>query len=71
MSGGVQGPYDQPTLVLSLAKRMSELLRARSFFGGEGGIRTHGSLATSPHFECGALVHYATSPKNYSAYVFL
>jgi hypothetical protein len=32
-------------------------------FGGEGGIRTHGSLATSPHFECGALVHYATSPE--------
>ena len=30
--------------------------------GGEGGIRTHGGLATSPHFECGALDHYATSP---------
>ena len=36
--------------------------RLGAFFGGEGGIRTHGSLATSPHFECGALVHYATSP---------
>ncbi len=30
--------------------------------GGQGGIRTHGDLATSPHFECGALDHYATCP---------
>jgi hypothetical protein len=32
------------------------------YYGGEGEIRTLGGLATSPHFECGALVHYATSP---------
>lgn len=30
--------------------------------GGEGGIRTHVSLATKPHFECGAFDHSATSP---------
>jgi hypothetical protein len=30
--------------------------------GGEGGIRTHGRLATTPHFECGAFDHSATSP---------
>ncbi len=32
-------------------------------YGGQGGIRTHGDLAASPHFECGALDHYATCPQ--------
>ena len=27
--------------------------------GGEGGIRTHGTLASTPHFECGAFDHSA------------
>ena len=31
--------------------------------GGEGGIRTHGTLAGTPHFECGAFDHSATSPR--------
>jgi hypothetical protein len=31
--------------------------------GGEGGIRTHGGLSTTPVFETGALIHYATSPR--------
>ncbi len=31
--------------------------------GGEGGIRTPGTLASTPHFECGAFNHSATSPK--------
>ncbi len=31
--------------------------------GGEGGIRTHGRLAPSPHFECGPFDHSGTSPK--------
>ena len=30
--------------------------------GGEGGIRTHGAVARTPHFECGAFDHSATSP---------
>jgi hypothetical protein len=30
--------------------------------GGEGGIRTPGTLASTPHFECGAFNHSATSP---------
>src|SRR5207302_1943504 len=30
--------------------------------GGQGGIRTHGALAGSPHFECGAIDHSTTCP---------
>src|SRR6476620_5907190 len=40
-----------------LHKRLVGLLR-----GGEGGIRTHGTVARAPHFECGAFDHSATSP---------
>ena len=32
------------------------------FYGGEGGIRTHGTLARSPVFKTGAFDHSATSP---------
>ena len=31
--------------------------------GGEGGIRTHGTGKGTPHFECGAFDHSATSPE--------
>ncbi len=31
--------------------------------GGEGGIRTHGARKGTPHFECGAFDHSATSPE--------
>jgi hypothetical protein len=31
-------------------------------YGGEGGIRTHDTLASMPHFECGAFNHSTTSP---------
>src|SRR4029079_15463924 len=31
--------------------------------GGEGGIRTHGTVARTPHFECGTIDHSATSPE--------
>ena len=34
-----------------------------SWVGGEGGIRTHDTLASMPHFECGAFNHSTTSPK--------
>ena len=30
--------------------------------GGEGGIRTHGTVSRSGAFKAPALVHYATSP---------
>ena len=33
-----------------------------AFIGGEGGIRTHGSVATTPDFESGTFDHSATSP---------
>ena len=32
--------------------------------GGEGGIRTPDTLASMPHFECGAFDHSATSPRS-------
>ena len=37
--------------------------------GGEGGIRTHDTVARMPHFECGAFDHSATSPLCWSAQV--
>jgi hypothetical protein len=37
-------------------------LRLSVNYGGEGGIRTHDTLAGMPHFECGAFDHSATSP---------
>ena len=35
--------------------------------GGEGGIRTPGGVAPTPHFECGAFDHSATSPRDEDA----
>src|SRR5690348_16086135 len=35
----------------------------KAVVGGEGGIRTHGTVARTPHFECGAFDHSATSPR--------
>ena len=32
--------------------------------GGEGGIRTPDTVARTPHFECGAFNHSATSPSH-------
>jgi hypothetical protein len=39
-----------------------EALRLKDRHGGEGGIRTHDTVARMPHFECGAFDHSATSP---------
>ena len=44
----------------SLASRAENVGRGRA--GGEGGIRTPGTVARTPHFECGAIDHSATSP---------
>ena len=39
--------------------------------GGEGGIRTHGTLARSPVFKTGAFDHSATSPiKMYVTFIY-
>ena len=34
----------------------------KRIYGGEGGIRTHGTLARTPVFKTGAFNHSATSP---------
>ncbi len=34
----------------------------RYWIGGQGGIRTHDTLAGTPHFECGTFNHSATCP---------
>ena len=41
---------------------MEEELMKSAVSGGEGGIRTRDTLASMPHFECGAFNHSATSP---------
>src|ERR1700752_3357247 len=38
--------------------------------GGEGGIRTPDTVARTPHFECGAFNHSATSPTLNAAFRF-
>jgi hypothetical protein len=39
-----------------------KLETVRNSLGGEGGIRTHGDVATTPDFESGTFDHSATSP---------
>ena len=52
---GLSGPY---------GSTLTGFLRGfASGRGGEGGIRTRDTLASMPHFECGAFNHSATSPK--------
>ena len=40
-----------------------EIVALNFALGGEGGIRTPDTLASMPHFECGAFNHSATSPE--------
>src|SRR6185436_3136098 len=42
---------------------LSALERRGTGAGGEGGIRTHDTVARMPHFECGAFDLSATSPR--------
>ena len=51
-----------PTSAALSAEMKSELYQALRG-GGEGGIRTHGARKGTPHFECGAFDHSATSPE--------
>ncbi len=43
-------------------ERSPQANSAKSENGGEGGIRTHGTLARTPVFKTGAFNHSATSP---------
>ena len=38
--------------------------------GGQGGIRTLGTVARTPHFECGAFNHSTTCPRRVIERVF-
>jgi len=49
---------DLSTLSKKIAPQKSGATRP----GGEGGIRTHGDVATTPDFESGTFDHSATSP---------
>ena len=59
-------PRDAPASFLHFraekTRKASSNAGFRVFIGGEGGIRTHGCLATSPDFESGTFNHSATSP---------
>jgi hypothetical protein len=48
-----------PTLI----NKKDSLWEPFLFIGGEGGIRTHGTLARTPDFESGTFGHSVTSPK--------
>src|SRR5436190_19239434 len=37
-------------------------IRNPKFYGGEGGIRTHGTVSRSQHFQCCQFSHSCTSP---------
>jgi hypothetical protein len=52
-------------VLISLVKMMLDRTSANSHervVGGQGGIRTHDTLAGMPHFECGAIDHSTTCP---------
>ena len=52
------GNYGQPRM----SRRAVLQAQAARAVGGEGGIRTPGTLASTSHFECDAIDHSATSP---------
>ena len=49
-------------MVLNWSRQVIQCLGSHIKNGGEGGIRTHGTLARSPVFKTGAFDHSATSP---------
>ena len=53
-------------IIFVLYFRLLDLKIAIKMLGGEGGIRTHVTVAGKPHFECGAFDHSATSPRGLS-----
>ena len=50
------------SLVLSWSKQVIQFLGSHIRNGGEGGIRTHGTLTRSPVFKTGAFEHSANLP---------
>ena len=60
-----RGVGNQATTRAAIAQSASYIRHLNH--GGEGGIRTPGTLARTPHFECGAIDHSATSPADASA----
>ena len=50
-----------------LGQTILRRLTIKKHDGGEGGIRTHGTLTGTPHFECGAIDHSTTSPHSLSS----
>jgi hypothetical protein len=46
-----------------LVQKVLPIQGVRGSRGGEGGIRTHDTVARMPHFECGAFNRSATSPR--------
>ena len=55
----VQWVYSQPTLSTPNLAYINKLSSQLKHNGGEGGIRTHGTLARSPVFKTGAFDHSA------------
>src|SRR5436305_5902829 len=48
---------------MSLLKNLSRFKYVTTTHGGQGGIRTPDTLASMPHFECGAFNRSATCPR--------
>src|SRR5882724_11204923 len=47
----------------SFYQHLTSDIQHLSFSGGEGGIRTHGTVSRSQHFQCCQFNHSCTSPK--------
>src|SRR5690606_37346173 len=57
------GPPDPRPNARAGAEARPSCRRESRVIGGEGGIRTHVTVARKPHFECGAFDLSATSPR--------
>ena len=61
-SGGGGASTNRVSVRRSLLASLTDAPYSYSWIGGEGGIRTHGTVSRSGAFKAPALVHYATSP---------
>ena len=67
LSYSLQHKLEMPRMTMECWPTPAASARYSSFshtgkHGGEGGIRTHGTLAGTPDFESGTIDHSATSP---------
>lgn len=66
--GGLEPPRSEPLEPKSSAstnfatRARGDVQSGIDLIGGEGGIRTHGTLARTPDFESGPFGHSGTSP---------